>query len=98
GGLRTLFGGTPARRPRPALQDDGLVTLPADHDPNARAGVRNWLCTLPEPLRRVYAMLYVRDFKQCDVARALHLTSARVSQLHQELLARGARDLKHLVN
>lgn len=59
--------------------------------------VRDWLCTLPRVLIRVFVVLYRWDLTQRDAALRLDLSQPRICQLHQTLLVRGRRELAGLM-
>jgi RNA polymerase sigma factor for flagellar operon FliA len=42
---------------------------------------------LPKQMQKVLQMYYIQDMKMLEIARQLHLTEARISQLHTQAIA-----------
>jgi RNA polymerase sigma factor (sigma-70 family) len=80
----------------PAQLPEALVSSPQPRDVILEAAVRKWVTSLPTQLRMLYRLLYVDDRKMSEVAFALGVTPARVSQLHRDLLTSGRKALPHL--
>ena len=55
--------------------------------------VRRWLSRLPERDRRLLEMKYWHGASQAEIAEALGLTGARVSQIHSALIKDARRCL-----
>ena len=58
--------------------------------------VRDWLCTLPRLMQRVFVLLYRRVMTQRQASARLGISQPRISQINRELVERGRRELAGL--
>lgn len=72
------------------------ISYPYEPDVFAIRKVGKWVHQLPGNLRRIYEALYVKGNTLREAAALMGLSHPRVAQLHQQLLARGQRELNHL--
>lgn len=78
---------------RHECQLDSSRELQSRHPFECRQCVRDWLCSLPRILQKVFVVLYRWRLPQRQAAARLGLSQPRISQLHRMLLERGRRDL-----
>lgn len=94
---RALSGPGNGRRVGEWLSDaaaadvDQLIT-----EDQEAARLRDALLDLPEQERTVLSLYYFDELKQVDIARILHVTESRVSQIHSKALQRLRRRLARL--
>ena len=82
-----------------AVPDDGLEELPCPAfagDVIATARVTAWIQTQRPEYRNVFELIYQEDLTQRQAADCLGVSQPRVAQLHRQLLARGADQLRDL--
>lgn len=80
-----------------------LSNLHSDHvgrcsqDTDMRnAAVRDWIASLPQPLKHVYHYLYVLGYTQRDTAEILGVSQLRICHIHHQLLKKGRKAVLEL--
>jgi DNA-directed RNA polymerase specialized sigma subunit len=58
--------------------------------------VKRFIGLLPDKLRTLYELVYVKGCTQREAAAELGVTQPRVAQLHADLLQRGHQELGYL--